>query len=97
MGSGDTYKYQPYPESQATRDGLFGPMHHNATSMGDIDTNLFQLQETHGNVNNTVAQQAGPENRTSRVQNNNSVHTMNCRERTNEKKKSSANRCRGKT
>ena len=64
MGSGDTHQYQPCPENRATLNGLFGPVHRNATSMGDIDTNLFQPQETHGNVNNTVAQQAGAENRT---------------------------------
>ena len=64
--------------------------------MGDINTNLFQRQETHGNVNNTVAQQelnieqvvykTGAEHRTGCVQNKNSVHTMNCREWTNEEK-----------
>ena len=68
-------------------DGLFGPVHRNATSMGDIDTNLFQPQETHNDVNNTVAQQAGAENRTRHIQNNNTVHTMNCREWTNEEKR----------
>ena len=55
--------------------------------MGDINRNQYQPTVRHEDANETVAQQACPENRAAHVQDNNKLHTVNNRKWNSEEKR----------